>query len=74
MLPLLQVSELQRRAEEAAAAARRLESEADQQMAQITELQERLLAAQTSNKQLTADCVHKDVEVREGASGHESGE
>ena len=60
----VQVCELQQRAEEAAAVSRRLESEADQQMAQITDLQERLLAAETSNKQLTANCVQKDVEVR----------
>ena len=58
-----QVRELQLRAEEAQAVSRRLESEADLQMAQITDLQERLLAAETSGKQLTASCVEKDVQV-----------
>ncbi|XP_043228161.1 unconventional myosin-XVIIIa-like [Amphibalanus amphitrite] len=58
-----QVRELQLRAEEASAVSRRLESEADQQMAQITDLQERLLASETSGKQLTASCVEKDVQI-----------
>lgn len=58
-----QVSELQQRADEAASVSRRLESEADQQMAQITDLQERLLAAETNNKELTVKCVQKDVEI-----------
>ncbi|KAF0290052.1 hypothetical protein FJT64_011769 [Amphibalanus amphitrite] len=58
-----QVRELQLRAEEASAVSRRLESEADQQMAQITDLQERLLASETSGKQLTTSCVEKDVQI-----------
>ncbi|XP_037085958.1 serine/threonine-protein kinase mrck-1-like isoform X2 [Pollicipes pollicipes] len=58
-----EVAELGSRVEETTSVSQRLEREADQQMEQITDLQERLLASETHNKELTAKCVEKDMEI-----------